>query len=157
MPIIYPRSSEFDDGPPAKAPVDIRADEADTEAVKQGRDSIHKNVLSVLSVEAGPVGAKEKLANLERYLPGEQSLVYEVARFISTRMNDTMEPPAFDLVVLASLRELETGRDGWTGKPLTEPYHALKLTPEFYSMLQYTFTSRVKGVIFGEEYSGPII
>ena len=91
---------------------------------------------------------KEKLANLEQYMPGQEETIYEFARFLSTRANDTLVPQGFDLMAALALYDLQNGKDGYTDKPIQSKL--VGYPPQIYTLLQM-YVPQMKEVIFGKE------
>lgn len=100
------------------------------------------------SPEKEPVGIKEKLVNLEQYLPGQEETVYEFARFLATRANDKWAPQGFQLQAELALHDLQKGKDGSTGKPIQNPLAGN--SSEIYIILK-TILPQIQEVIFGKE------
>ncbi len=100
------------------------------------------------SPEKESASIEEKLANLEQYMPEQEEIIYEFARFLSTRAHDTLTPQGFDLMAALALHDLQNGKDGSTGKPIQDKL--VGYPPQFYTILQM-YASQMKEVIFGKE------
>ncbi|MDP4000733.1 MAG: hypothetical protein Q8P83_00610 [bacterium] len=100
------------------------------------------------SPEKESAGIKEKLANLEQYMPGQEETIYEFARFLSTRADDTLVPQGFDLMAALALYDLQNGKDGFTGKPIQGKL--IGYPPQIYTLLQM-YVPQMKEIIFGKE------
>lgn len=61
---------------------------------------------------------KKKLENLQQYMPGEDKIIYEFGKFLSTRLNPTIVPDGFVLTAELAIYDLAKGIDGFTGKPI---------------------------------------
>lgn len=100
------------------------------------------------SPENESTGIQEKLANLEQYMPGQEETIYEFARFLSTRVSDTLEPRGFDVMVELALHDLQRNKDGFTGKPIESQLVGHRT--EIYDLLNI-FVPQIKEIIFGKE------
>ncbi len=98
--------------------------------------------------EKESAGIKEKLANLEQYMAGEEEIIYEFARFLSTRAHNTLVPQGFDLMAAKALYDLQNGKNGSTGEPIQG--ELVGCPPQVYNMLKM-YVPEIKEVIFGKE------
>jgi hypothetical protein len=57
--------------------------------------------------------AKDKLLNLEAYLPGQEKMVYDFAKYLAARMNanESLDSQGFDSMVKSALQDLEAGNE----------------------------------------------
>ena len=61
---------------------------------------------------------KEKLKNLREYMPEQEDLVYEFGAYLAQRLNPELVSEGFNMAAELALYDLQTGVDGFTGKPL---------------------------------------
>lgn len=95
------------------------------------------------------VGIKEKLANLEQYLPEQEKITYDFARFLSNRAHDRLEPEGFNMMAKLALYDLQTGEEGYTRKPIQN--ELVGYPPAIYYLLGESI-SQIAEAIFGKEY-----
>nr|MBA4405006.1 hypothetical protein [Nanoarchaeum sp.] len=69
------------------------------------------------AIPMGPV--KDKLRNLREYLPGQIDEIYELGIYLADRLNDEIVPEGFNMAVELLFYDLQTGIDGFTGKPMS--------------------------------------
>lgn len=81
--------------------------------IKQG-DAImtEEQVLSM-------VAPKQKLANLKEHLPGEhEKVVYDFGKHLAEYLDEELAPIAFVICCMLALDDLQTGNEGFNGKPI---------------------------------------
>ena len=95
----------------------------------------------------GRISIKQKLANLEQYVPGQPEETYELARFLSGRASETMRREGFDLLAETALIDLKRNKDGYTGKPITSK---LAGYPPQMEMVLRLAIAEIKDVVLAE-------
>lgn len=95
-------------------------------------------------------GVKEKLANLQNYMPGEEQIIYDFANFLSERANDKLVPMGFEMLVQLALYDLWTWIDGFTNKPIRSSL--VGYPPMMYQLLNMR-APQIAEAIFGKECS----
>ncbi|MDD3066486.1 MAG: hypothetical protein PHO48_01495 [Candidatus Gracilibacteria bacterium] len=94
-------------------------------------------------------GVKEKLANLEKYMPDQPDIVYEFARFLSERASDELILAGFYMTVSLALGDLQKGVDGFDGKRINS--RLVGAPPMGYKLLG-SCAPKMAEVLFGKEY-----
>lgn len=57
------------------------------------------------------VEVKEKLRNLENYMPKQKKLVYDFGKFLADRLNPELVPEGFFMAAQSAISDLEKGVD----------------------------------------------
>jgi len=102
--------------------------------------------------ESGEVlgtGVKEKLANLQQYMPDQDQIIYDFAKFLSQRANDELVPAGFNMMAELAVYDLQNGVDGFTGKPIQG--RIAGYPPMMYQALNM-YIPQIAEAIFGKEY-----
>ena len=104
--------------------------------------------------------AKEKLVNLEKYMPmPKQHKTYEFGRFLAGRLDSELYPVGFVTACELALYDLKTGIDGITNKPINNNlvgypamvYAAIEITiPEIAKAIFPTEFAREVEAVIGE-------
>ena len=93
---------------------------------------------------------KTKLLDLKQYMPEEPDIIYEFGRFLAGRLNPRLTPEGFNLALELAMYDIQTGTEGYTGKPIT---HALTGYPStVYVGLRLNLTNIAKAVLPEEFY-----
>lgn len=61
---------------------------------------------------------KEKLKNLEKYMPEEEDTIYRFGEFLADRLNQQLNPLGFNMAAELTLYDLQRGIDGFSGQPI---------------------------------------
>lgn len=61
---------------------------------------------------------RERLSDLEQYLPDQHETTYEFARLLADRLNNQLVPAGFNLAAELLLHDLQEGVDGFSGEPI---------------------------------------
>ena len=111
--------------------------------------SVEKAKVQVLFMDE----AKEKLRELNKYLPMEQDLTYEFGRLLSEYLNPQLVPEGFVLGCYLLINDLQKGVDGFTQDPIRSSL--VGMPPIVYNMLIWDI-SRIAEVIFPEEFASEV-
>src|SRR3989344_4941338 len=88
-------------------------------AVSKMDTPMSKGPTRVLLEEAiSMIPVKEKLRDLEKYMPKSDDTIHDFGRYLADRLNDRLVPEGFNLGAELALYDLQTGIDGFTGQPI---------------------------------------
>jgi hypothetical protein len=87
---------------------------------------------------------KEKLANLEQYLPGQQKTTYDFARYLATTLSGRLAPAGFNLKFQFALADAQVGINGLTHEPV--PSEISDLPSIIYTVLEMQMPAIAKAV-----------
>lgn len=83
------------------------------------------------------VPIKEKLRNLQKYMPNEKELIYQFGRFLADRLNSELVPTGFLVAMQTALYDLQKGVDGYSGQLISNKL--VGYPPIIYSLLSMRF------------------
>lgn len=83
------------------------------------------------AISMGPV--KEKLRNLQDYMPGKNVAVYQFGAYLADKLNPSLIPPGFVQAAGLALHELKTGFDQITNESIRN--ELVGYQPFFYDVL----------------------
>ncbi len=93
----------------------------------------------------GESSIKQKLANIEKYLPGQTDLTYDFAHFLAERSDESMVPGGFDMMAELAMADLQRGNDGYNGQPLKNKL--VGYPPTIYVQLRMVLPKIKKAVL----------
>lgn len=94
---------------------------------------------------------REKLKNLRESRPREDEYTYAFAEFLANRLNDKLNPQGFYMTMQIVLMDLQTGIDGFSGKPINN--NLACLPPTMYAMLQLIFIDNIVDIVCPKEFA----
>lgn len=95
---------------------------------------------------------KEKLANLEKYMPNESDHLYEFGRLLSSSLPERVNAAGFGLAAAMEISDLENGTDD---RGNTIQSKLVGMPPIVYGLLQQTIPRMAKAV-GGEEFGAEV-
>jgi len=78
-------------------------------------------------------GVKEKLRNLQDYMPDQAEAIYVFGRYLADRLNQELSPSGFYLANIFVIYDLKRGIDGDTERPINNTLVGGQ--PELYASL----------------------
>ena len=79
---------------------------------------------------------KEKLRNLAELMPKEHEVLYHFGEYLAERLGShpTLLPQGFNITAELALYDLQTGVDGYTGKPIRS--HLVGYSSQIFNFLR---------------------
>jgi|SRR3989344_1483850 len=96
---------------------------------------------------------KQKLRELEKYMPNAVETVHAFGRFLVERLNSQLVPMGFVVGCHLAIHDLETGVDGFTGKPIRNGL--VGYPPMIYALLGMEIPAIAKA-IFPADFAAKI-
>ena len=87
---------------------------------------------------------KEKLCDLEKYMPKEHHSLYKFGKLLSDRINPEINPIGFYYAAETLLHDLQAGVDGFSGQPIRDSLAGNP--PIFYTVLRWKIPHIAKAV-----------
>jgi hypothetical protein len=94
--------------------------------------------------------AKEKLSELQKYMPKNEDTIWEFGRMLSTKLNPELVPEGFVMACELLIYDLQKGVDGFTGQPIRSKL--VGYPPMIYALLRMEIP-HIASVIFPEEFA----
>ena len=96
---------------------------------------------------------RERLLNLEKYLPRQQSLIYSFAEYLASRINPDIVAEGFVLGAQLALYDIKQGVDGCTGQKLTG---ILIGQPQMIYNILHMFIPAIARAIFPNDFASRV-
>ena len=77
---------------------------------------------------------KEKLRNLEKYLPDKEKMVYEFGNYLADILNPALVPFGFNLAAEHALYDIQVGVNSFTKEPIST--RLAGYPPQIYALLR---------------------
>jgi len=84
------------------------------------------------SISMEPV--KEKLRNLQKYMPEQQELVYEFGNYLADMLNPELVPFGFNMAAELALYDIQAGVNSFTKEPIST--RLAGYPPQIYALLR---------------------
>ena len=97
--------------------------------------------IDFLLLQTEPV--KEKLRNLQKYLPGQSPLVYEFGKYLADYLHPELYPEGFSLMCRTALQYIKQGKD-FRDRPISKAL--VGHDPKIYERLENTIPQIIDAV-----------